>query len=54
MDTLEKHLEENIRISKARDHIAEQCAGDIADTPAVKTLIRELSVEGWLGRALAE
>lgn len=53
-DTLEKHLEENIRISKARDHIAEQCAADIADAPAVKALIRELSVEGWLARVAAE
>ncbi|MCC6144870.1 MAG: hypothetical protein IT368_13775 [Candidatus Hydrogenedentes bacterium] len=53
-DTLERHLEENIRISKARDHIAEQYAANIADTPAVKALIRELSVEGWLARTVAE
>lgn len=50
-ETLENHLEENIRISKVRDQIAEQCAAKIADTPAVKALIRELSVEDWLARA---
>ncbi len=53
-DVLEKHLEENIRISKARDHIAETCAASIAGRPSVKALIRELSVEDWLNRKIAE
>ncbi len=53
-DVLEKHLEENIRISKARDHIAETCADTVAERPAVKALIRELSVEDWLNRKIAE
>ena len=53
-DVLERHLEENIRMSKARDHIAASCNGSIAESPVVKTLIRELSVEDWLNRKLAE
>jgi len=53
-DVLERHLEENIRISKARDHIAATCDGSITESPVVKTLIRELSVEDWLNRKLAE
>lgn len=53
-DTLEGYLEENIRISKARDHLAEQHAAAAAETPEVKNLIRELSVEAWLTRKLAE
>jgi len=53
-DALEKHLEENVRISKTRDHLAETCAPSIADTPAVKALVRELSVEDWISRQLAD
>jgi hypothetical protein len=53
-DVLEKHLEENIRISRARDHIAASCDASITEQPVVKTLIRELSVEDWLNRKLGE
>ena len=53
-DVLEKHLDENIRISKARDHIAAGCDGSIIEKPIAKALIRELSVEDWLNRKLAE
>ena len=53
-DTLETYLVENIRISKARDFLAEQHAAAAAETPEVKSLIRELSVEAWLARKLAE
>lgn len=54
VDKLEKHLEENIRISKARDHIADECGPAIAGAPKVKKLIRELAVEDWLARQAAE
>lgn len=53
-DALEKHLGENIRISKARDQIAANCAVSIAENPAVKDLIRELSVEDWVSKKLAQ
>lgn len=54
VETMEKHLEENIRISKARDYLAEKCAAAIADKPAVKSLIRELAVEDWIAQRMAD
>lgn len=54
VDKLEKHLEENIRISKARDHIADEWGPRIADAPAVKKLVRELAVEDWLAHQAAD
>lgn len=54
VEALEQHLAENIRISKARDYLAEKNTPAIAETPAVKSLIRELAVEDWITQQMAE
>jgi len=53
-DALGDYLEENIRISKARDQIADTRAAEVAESAEVKKLIREIAVEDWLARKLAE
>ena len=53
LEALEKHLEENIRISKARDHIAATNAENVAGSAPAKALIRELAVEDWIAREMA-
>lgn len=54
LDDLEKHLDENIRISKARDHIAAQDGARAAESAAVRALIRDLAVEEWLSKEMAK
>lgn len=53
LEVFEKHLEENIRISKTRDRIAETSGAHVAQSASVRALIRNIAVEEWISRKLA-
>jgi hypothetical protein len=53
LDVFEKHLEENIRISKMRDRIAETDGAKAAASAPARALIRDIAVEAWLAQQLA-